>query len=355
MSIRLSTQKTEEDKFAKAFWKKLLFMYKKTLPKKFLDFDDIIFEKVINMIIDNQFNSKLASSSLIKNLIFNVDKDEIQSQKNIVFSNYIFKKNIESDILLSRLVRFYKLYRVKLFSDNLSISNSITSDELYHESINECEVKFPLTLNVGNKIEAYIHKMPIIYCGSSILEDDLVIDTKKHDLKKRGILIRFRIYEKNDHSLLTIKFKKDRGLIKQDIELQRMMSSDNKIFLNLVNNFLKAANLSMINFENIIYIKNGDKLENYFKHTKYRRVRMRIQKKRQVFKVRENETICLDELPKEIGRFVEIESDSLKNVKKIMRLIGLNSKLAVKEDYGEIVMSYNKLNDIKNYRVAKFK
>lgn len=70
--------------------------------------------------------------------------------------------------------------------------------------------------------------------------------------------------------------------------------------------------------------------------------------------MKENETICLGELPKNIGKFIEIESDSLKNVKRIIRLIGLDPRLIIKEDYGEIVMSYNKLHAIKDERVAKF-
>lgn len=353
LSIRLLIPKTEKDSFAKAFWEKLLAMYKNTLPKRFLDLDEITFIRLINIIIDNQFNFKLVIILIREKINFNSEGSKIGLDKEISFIKFIFKEKIKNNVLLFNLIRFHKLYRAHFFADSLGVAN-ILSDGIYFESTNECEVKFPLTLDIKNKVKTHIAKINILHRGILTFEDDLVIDTEAYDLKKRGILFRFRMFKKGRPVLFTIKFKKERGLIKHDIELQKTITENNMTFFNLVNDFLKAFNMSKINFKNLITVKNSDEIAKYFKHTIYRRVRMRIQKKRQVFRIKENETICLDVLPKDIGKFIEIESDSLENVKRIMRLIGLDQRLIIKEDYGEIVMSYNKLHNIKDERVAKF-
>lgn len=352
LSERFLLRKTEEDIYIKAFWEKLLITYKNTLPKRFSDLNETIFINLINIIINNQFNPKLVIILSQNKIVFCSKKNEISLRKEISFVRFMLKEKDKNNIFLLGLIQFYKMHKVRLFP-SLGLEGFV-STEPHFESINECEVKFPLTLAIKKRIETFIAKKVIQYRGDIVLEDDLVVDTNMHDLKKLGILLRFRMFNKSEPTLLTIKFKKERGLIKQDIELQKTVLEENKSFLSLVNDFLQALNLSKINFENIINAKNSDDVARYFEHMIYSRVRMRIQKKRQIFRLKENETICMDELPKDIGKFVEIESDSLENVQRIIRTIGLDTRSVIKEDYGEIVKTYNKLHNIKDERVAKF-
>ncbi len=353
LGIRFLLSKAEEDGFTKAIWGKLLVIYKNTLPKRFSDLYETTFMRLINIILDNQFNFKLIAVLFNEKMASCHKNSKLQLHKEILFIKFIFKEKIINNIFLLNLIQFYKLHGARVFSGSLG-AKSVISNKFHFESMNECEAKFPLTIDIKNKVKEYIAKANILYQSDLILEDDLVIDTDMHDLKKLGILLRFRMFNKGQPPLLTIKFKKERGLIKQDIELQKIVLEKNQIFLNLVNDFLKTLNLSKINFENIIHAKNSDEIVKYFKHTIYKKVRMRIQKKRQIFRIKENETICLDELPKDIGKFIEIESDSLENVERMISLIGLDKNLIIKDDYGELVMLYNKLHNIKDKRVAKF-
>lgn len=278
LSTRLSFPRAEEDDFAKAFWEKLLVMYKNTFPKRFLDLDEITFIKLVSIIIDNQFNPKLVILLFDEKLFFRSENNKINRHKEISFIKFIFKEKIKKNILLLNIIRFHRLYKSCIYSGNLGITRVII-DNPSHSSVNECEVKFPLTPDINNKIKTYIAKTNILHRGVSTFEDDLVIDTEAHDLKKRGILLRFRMFKGGQPALITIKFKKERKLIKHDIEIQKTVIAKNMMFLNLVNDFLEANNLSRINFKNVIKAKNSDEIAKYFKHMIYRRIRMRIQKK----------------------------------------------------------------------------
>ncbi len=245
------------------------------------------------------------------------------------------------------LARFYDKYCINILS-NVDIST-------LEQSNNEFEVKFRCTNKNKDILCSYLERIGISKLPDHVLEDDIVIDTEDGKLKRLGVLVRFRNSNQEPCPLLTLKFKQsgDRTT-KHDIELQKNLTRANMFFSELVNDFFQALNLEKIDLESVSTLQNGDAIQNFFSNTVYNRVRMRIQKRRSSISLSNHIQVCIDELPHDIGTFIELESDSKLQLEKFIDKVGLGYDVAITDDYGKLVISFNEQHGRTPSRVAIF-
>lgn len=338
----INNETKEDASLIKTLWNELLLIYgNKFFQKKTLNYIND-FHWAIKTVTLNSFNKTLLN--ILSNDILNGTKNIIKSSNRFFILNYLFRNKSSFEEMLC----FFKKYQKTLLTKDF-VEKEITN---FKSIINECEAKFLLP-DKNLKLNTILKKRAncIKHIG---VEDDLVVDTKSSLLKSLGIILRFRFSQNKKSPIFTIKFKRLRGIIKKDIEIEKTLSKNNIKFLEPVNEFLSALGLQKIPFTKISYFNDNDKLSLFLKKAGYSKTRMRIQKERSELKINNLGNLCIDRLPQKIGNFIEIESTSEDKLEKLIDFLGLNLEKRISKDYGKIVIEHNKRAGIKNYRVAKF-
>ena len=205
----------------------------------------------------------------------------------------------------------------------------------------ECEIKYPITsiseeLNLIEKIQ----KLGFIF-KSSNLESDYVPDVNGFLCRKNGIMLRFRVLEGSDNDvLLTLKIKGKEEGFQDNYEIETLFSDFDENNFNKINEVLYNVTDYKLPVE-IVNLRKISEIRKYLRNSSFLQHRMFIQKKRKEY-ILENKKITIDEFPGEIGKFLEIETNTPEELFRISESLELNRDKIETRNYGEIIKENQK-------------
>ena len=205
----------------------------------------------------------------------------------------------------------------------------------------ECEIKYPITsiseeLNLIEKIQ----KLGFIF-KSSNLESDYVPDVNGFLCRKNGIMLRFRVLEGSDNDvLLTLKIKGKEEGFQDNYEIETLFSDFDENNFNKINEVLYNVTDYKLPVE-IVNLRKISEIRKYLRNSSFLQHRMFIQKKRKEY-ILENKKITIDEFPGEIGKFLEIETNTPEELFRISESLELNRDKIETRNYGEIIKEKQK-------------
>ncbi len=203
----------------------------------------------------------------------------------------------------------------------------------------ECEIKY--RINDENELKSILDSLErnkFIFVERRI-EKDFVPDLECFPCRNSKILLRFRqiSFENKKDVLVTLKEKGFRGVYKMDTETEFLLSQeDKKEEFEKINSILKN-NIGVILPDSVINQVDLFEIQKILIKEGWTEIRAFNEKIRKFFKLK-NVNIFIDEFPKPIGMFCEIEAWNERNLLGIIKKINLPESRIVREDYGEIIL-----------------
>ena len=201
----------------------------------------------------------------------------------------------------------------------------------------ECEMKY----RINNKEEEkfFIEKIEKIgfkfKCEN--LESDYSPDVPNFLCRENGLMLRFRVLEGNTNDvLITLKIKGVGEKFQDNYEIETSFKKFDIEKFNDINDILFEATKCKIPIE-IRNFNNINSIRKYLSNNSFSEHRMFTQKKRREYIDKEGKKITLDEFPKDIGKFLEIETVTPEELFEIIKIIGLSEQNLEKRNYGEII------------------
>lgn len=205
------------------------------------------------------------------------------------------------------------------------------------EGKRECEVKYKLQ----NLLEESYFIEKIERLGfkfkSNNLESDYTPDVEGFLCKKNGLMLRFRVLEGTDNDvLLTLKIKIKGNGFQDNYEIETLFSNFDEVKFQKINEKLYNAIKCKLS-PDVKNLKDIDSIRKYLKENSFTEHRIFTQKKRKEYIDSNQRKITIDEFPKNIGKYLEIETESPEQLFKIVQSLGLKKEQIEKKNYGEII------------------
>ena len=206
----------------------------------------------------------------------------------------------------------------------------------------ECELKYRLcSIMEELKLIEQIKGMGFNF-KSNNLESDYTPDVEGFLCRKNGLMLRFRVLEGTVNDvLLTLKIKGSSKEVQDNYEIETLFSQFDENKFAHINNILNEATQCTLD-EDIKSRLTMQDIRQYLSQHQFSQYRMFTQKKRKEYVSKTGEKITLDEFPRNIGKFLEIETSTPEELFKIIRMLGLNKDNFEKRNYGEIVKDSQK-------------
>lgn len=205
------------------------------------------------------------------------------------------------------------------------------------EEKRECEVKYKLQ-SLLEEIK-FIEKMENLgfEFNSNNLESDYTPDVKGFLCKKNGIMLRFRVLEGTDNDvLLTLKIKGMGNEFQDNYEIETLFSNFDETKFHQINEKLYNATKCKLS-PDVKELKDIDSIIKYLKENSFTEHRMFTQKKRKEYIDGNRRKITIDEFPRNIGKYLEIETESPEELFKVVQSLGLKKEQVETKNYGEII------------------
>ena len=206
----------------------------------------------------------------------------------------------------------------------------------------ECELKY--------RIQDEVEKIRLIEklknlgfkFNSNNLESDYTPDVDGFLCRENGMMLRFRVIEgtKND-VLITFKIKRKEEKFQDNYEIETLISNFDINKFNIINNKLYTKTQQTIPIS-VIELKTIKDIRKCLAENGFTEHRMFSQKKRMEYISEKGEKITIDEFPKGIGTFLEIETETPEELLETAKMLGLDQENLEKRNYGEIIKEKQK-------------
>ncbi len=200
----------------------------------------------------------------------------------------------------------------------------------------ECELKFEIENDFKKKkIIEELNQLGFKFISEN-LETDYTPDVDGLICKKNGLILRFRAIDGIEHRILiTLKVKRDTPDFQDNYEIEFFFDDFNEQKFDLINGILyKCIKIKLP--KDIFKQDNIVKISKELANIGLNRRRTFIQKRRSEY-VLNDIKITIDELPKNIGTFLEIETNSRNELEKTVNLLHLNLNQSINKKYGKII------------------
>lgn len=206
----------------------------------------------------------------------------------------------------------------------------------------ECEMKY----RIKNKEEENIFIEKIEKLGFQFkcenLESDYTPDVPNFLCRENGLMLRFRVFEGNTNDvLITLKIKGVGRKFQDNYEIETSFNEFDIEKFNEINDKLFEATKCKVPLE-IRNFNNINSIRKYLSNNSFSEHRMFTQKKRREYMDNQGKKITLDEFPKDIGKFLEIETVTPEELFETIEKIGLSEDNLEKRNYGEIIKEKQK-------------
>ena len=205
----------------------------------------------------------------------------------------------------------------------------------------ECELKFSITSDEEER--ALVKKMESLGFShkSHNLESDYTPDVQGFLCRENGLILRFRVQEGDiPDVLITLKISGKSKEFQDNYEVEYYTSRFDAEKLKTINAYLKqAAGHTLPN--GINNLNDIQSLRKLLANNGFTEHRMLSQKKRSVYESNEAK-IAIDEFPKGIGKYIEIEANTPEELFAAAANLGLDKDNAEKRNYGEIIKDKQK-------------
>lgn len=184
-------------------------------------------------------------------------------------------------------------------------------------------------------------------------ELDYTVDTEGYRCRAHGLIVRFRRVTEEGQQRIILTFKRklrNAGFV--DAEESEMFLDDpnwqvwayiNKILRDEVGLVLPDDILGSNDFMTVV--------EQMFAQG-FNHFRILLEKRRTLLR-RGDIVATIDELPGQIGRFMELEAYNEEQLRAVIAELGLRDKDMLNMDYGDLIMEYNGSRDLRG-RTAVF-
>ena len=210
------------------------------------------------------------------------------------------------------------------------------------EGKRECELKY--------KVQDTVEKIRLIEklkslgfkFNSNNLESDYTPDVEGFLCRENGMMLRFRVIEGTQNDvLITLKIKGKGKEFQDNYEIETLLSDFDINKFNAINNKLSEKAHQTIPF-GITSLKTIKDIREYLAQNVFSQHRMFSQKRRMEYMKEEGPKITIDEFPRGIGTFLEIETETPEELFETVQILGLNQKNFEKRNYGEIIKEKQK-------------
>ena len=199
----------------------------------------------------------------------------------------------------------------------------------------ECEIKYQIGFDECNSLVLRLKKIGFEFISENI-EIDYVPDAAEFKCRQAGLLLRFRgIYGQENDILLTLKIKGSREGLKDDQEIEFLLSKFSEEKFSLINSILKEKIGKNIPLD-IVKYNDVFKIKEYLLSLEFSELRAFIEKKRRLYR-RGEASVTFDDFPEDMGLYVELETNSPEALDELRMELNLKSRTAILEDYGEII------------------
>lgn len=220
----------------------------------------------------------------------------------------------------------------------------------------ECEIKYALhNATEKDRFKDYLEKHGFV-AEEVRLETDYIPDTPDFLCRKNNLLLRFRNIKKlkNNDILITLKIGKTNIQGFQDAyEIQYYFSDINKELFDKINERLRSATGISLPIQVHKY-KSIEALRNYLFDIGFPSLRTYIEKKRTEYSKRDIH-VTFDLFPEKIGNYLEIETQTPEELKRMIEVLKLNPNRLELRDYGDIVKAKKEGLPEEEKRTAVFK
>lgn len=200
----------------------------------------------------------------------------------------------------------------------------------------ECELKFELDNELKkNETIELMKEMGFKFISENI-ETDYTPDIEGFVCKKNGIILRFRSIDGKEHrNLITLKVKKENLDFQDNYEIEFYFDEFNEEKFNFINDILYKY--TKIRLPKEIFKQNDImKISSELSDIGLNKRRTFIQKRRTEY-ILNKIKITIDELPRNIGTFLEIETDNKDDLDKTVNWLNLDINKAINKKYGKII------------------
>ena len=156
------------------------------------------------------------------------------------------------------------------------------------------------------------------------------------------MMLRFRVIEGTQNDvLITLKIKGKGKEFQDNYEIETLLSDFDINKFNAINNKLSEKAHQTIPF-GITSLKTIKDIREYLAQNGFSQHRMFSQKRRMEYMKEEGPKITIDEFPRGIGTFLEIETETPEELFETVQILGLEQKNFEKRNYGEIIKEKQK-------------
>lgn len=309
----------------------------------------------INAILDQRAKDIGYCTPFIKLISTWINQEEPrwkrQEFKNKINNCITIITSLENNLLIKDAINIYKKYNKEIDYSFLKLFFNVNNTE----ETRECEIKFAI---LSTKQEHHIQnilKENGFLAKEEQLETDYIPDTSDYLCRKNNILLRFRKIKTHTKTdiLLTLKIGKTNIQGFQDAhELQYYFSNIHKNIFTKINKILKKLTNTTLPFY-IHTFKKINPLKIYLKKIGFPSLRTYIEKKRTIY-FKDDINVTFDVFPENIGKYLEIETQSPYKLKLMINLLQLPKNQLELKDYGDIVKTKKEgMSEIKK-RTALF-
>lgn len=207
----------------------------------------------------------------------------------------------------------------------------------------ECEVKYVISELDEINILSLLGENGFFFVNE-YLETDYCPDTEDSLLKRAGLVLRFR-YTEGTYSdiLLTLKMKGEDTRFQDNFEVEFWFKEKDTEKLKLINSILHKHVEQQLPKE-ILYQTSIDEVRNILYNIGFEYCRMWSQKKRKIYS-NGNITLSFDLLPKDFGRYLEIETNNPSDLFGFIKNLNYPLKKIEKRNYGKLIQSKSAVNN----------
>lgn len=207
----------------------------------------------------------------------------------------------------------------------------------------ECEVKYIINELDEENILSLLEENGFFFVND-YLETDYCPDTEDSLLKRAGLVLRFR-YTEGTYSdiLLTLKIKGEDTRFQDNFEVEFWFKEKNAEKLELINSILYEQTEQQLPKE-ILYQTSIDEVRNILRSIGFEHCRMWSQKKRKIYS-NGNITLSFDLLPKDFGRYLEIEANNPSDLFCFIKKLNYPLRKIEKRNYGKLIQSKSAVNN----------
>ncbi len=207
----------------------------------------------------------------------------------------------------------------------------------------ECEIKYIINEVDEENILSLLGENGFFFVND-YLETDYCPDTEDSLLKKAGLVLRFRFTEGTySDILLTLKMKGEDTRFQDNFEVEFWFKEKDTEKLELINGILREKTGQQLPKE-ILCQTSIDEIRNILRKIGFKYCRMWSQKKRKIYS-NGKITLSFDLLPKDFGRYLEIEANNPSDLFGFIKNFNYPLKKIEKRNYGKLIQSNSAVNN----------